>query len=182
MPLYIALLRGINVGGRNRLPMADLQTCLSATGATDVQTYIQSGNAVFKSMADPVDLDRRIADQIQTVAGFTPQVMVLPADRFRAIAAGNPYADLADAEKSVHVWFLDGPSATSHSEINDRCSASEQLRLSDDALYLYAPDGIGRSKLANAMERLLGTTATARNWRTIGKLLELLDQMSGGLR
>jgi uncharacterized protein (DUF1697 family) len=109
--------------------------------------------------------------------GFEAQVLVLAADRFRDIAAANPYRDIASDGKFVHISFLgDVPSEPNLDAINELRSPTEDFELGDGAFYLHAPDGIARSKLAARAERHLGVAATARNLRTVSKLLEMLNQ------
>lgn len=171
---YIALLRGINVGGHNKLPMAELRTFLSAAGFTDVQTYIQSGNVVFSAEQMPDELAELIAGEIERAFGFRPQVMVLTAEALQAALAANPYPQAADDPKTLHLYFLKQPATEADVTGMEALKAdSEAFTLTDQALYLYAPYGIGRSKLAEKAERLLGVPATARNLRTVMKLAEM---------
>jgi uncharacterized protein (DUF1697 family) len=171
----VALFRGINVGGRNSLPMQNLRDILSAVGCDDIRTYIQSGNAVFSTAADAQSLSGRISDAIDERFGFSPQVLLLTADRFREIAAGNPFPAGGATPKHLHVWFLTAESVEPDiAALGDLRAPGEKFSLADHAFYLYAPDGIGRSALANQVERCLGIPATARNWRTVTKLLEMI--------
>ncbi len=178
MQTVIALLRGINVGGNNKLPMADLTDLLAELGLRHIQTYIQSGNVLFQS-GDP-DL-ARLADQISRLVGercgFTPSVLLLTVPALTAAAARNPFPAAAAEPKSLHLYFLaatpENPDLAGMESIK---APTEQFRLIGDVLYLHAPDGIGRSKLAAKAEKLLGVAATARNWRTVSKLLDMAGQ------
>jgi len=172
----VALFRGINVGGRNSLPMRELRALLEDIGCAQVRTYIQSGNTVFRCADDTISLADRIRRSVEERFGFAPHVLVLEAERFRMIAGANPFPDAIDDPKGLHVWFLAGaPDAPDTDTLESLCTPSERFRLTDSAMYLHAPDGIGRSRFASRAERCLGVPATARNWRTVSKLLELLD-------
>ena len=175
METMVALLRGINVGGKNRLPMQDFRDLLAELGCEDARTYIQSGNAVFRNDADTVALSLEIQEAIEQRFGFSPQVMILTADEFESVIAGNPYADKLDDSRSVHVSFLAAEAVTADIErMKEECRGDESFYLSKHALYFHAPDGIGRSVFANNVEKRLGVAATGRNWRTVGKIAELL--------
>lgn len=175
MASYVALLRGINVGGRNILPMKDFREILEKLGCEDVATYIQSGNAVFRNSAAGDALSESIATAIEAAFGFRPSVMVVEAADFAAIAAANPFADEDVEDKHVHISFLSevatGANQTRMAEI---ASNGEQFVLTDRAFYMLAPNGIGRSKLAAEVEKCLGVKATGRNWRTVGKIAALI--------
>ncbi|MEL7186421.1 MAG: DUF1697 domain-containing protein [Pseudomonadota bacterium] len=177
MPACVALLRGINVGGHNKLPMADFRQLLEKLGCRDVKTYIQSGNAVFN--VDDVDgLAERIADAIDRQFGFRPPVLIVGADELTRVASENPYADEDVEPKFIHIAFLLEPAVDANFErIHSLQGRNEQYELTDLAFYLLAPDGIARSKLAADVEKCLGVAATARNWRSVGKLQEMLDDL-----
>jgi len=175
MSKYVALFRGINVGGKNILPMGDLRGILESVGCDDVKTYIQSGNAVFSAPSTVASLPEAISAAIESDFGFAPQVLLLTADRFREIAASNPFPEGESVPKSLHVAFLtETPSEPDLNALQNLRSGSERFELLDGAFFLLAPDGIGRSKLAAKVDRFLGVATTGRNWRTVDKLLELL--------
>ncbi|MDH3613287.1 MAG: DUF1697 domain-containing protein [Gammaproteobacteria bacterium] len=177
MTAYVALFRGINVGGKHSLPMQDLRDILSSLGCEDVQTYIQSGNAVFSSVVDAQSLSGQIKDAIEKRCGFGPPVLLLTVERFQAIAAANPFPDGEETPKLLHVAFLTAVAPNPDLEALHALKApSEQFLLCGDAFYLYAPDGIGRSKLAVKIDRHLGVATTARNWRTVTKLLKICKE------
>lgn len=183
MITYIALLRGINVGGNNPLPMKELREILAALACENVRTYIQSGNAVFTSNAEPESLTSEIRLAIEERFGFSPKLLLLSHERLVAIAASNPFPDAEQKPKSLHVGFLaDKPTNPDLDRLRDRKTKSEEFSLNDDAFYLYAPDGVGRSKLAGQVEKCLGVDVTARNWRTVTKLLELASVTDINLR
>jgi uncharacterized protein (DUF1697 family) len=179
MEPYVVLLRGINVGGNNILPMKELRELLMDLGCEDVATYIQSGNAVFRHTDDAASLSVSIAAAIESRFDFRPAVMVLQGQVFSAVAEDNPYAaDNVDA-KLLHTWFLQEPATQPNLERLRAIQANdEEFVLTDAALYLYAPSGIGRSKWAAEAEKCLGVQATARNSRSIGKIGGLLADRS----
>jgi uncharacterized protein (DUF1697 family) len=178
MTTYVALLRGINVGGKHSLPMKELVAILESLGCQNVRTYIQSGNAVFQHKpADAKKLASKVTAAIKKKHGFAPQVLVLDAKQWAKVAKANPFPAAECEPKSLHVWFLtEKPAKAGLTALEALKSKSEQLELRSTAVYLHAPDGIGRSKLAANVERRLGVAATARNWRTVCKMLEIAEQ------
>lgn len=172
---WIALLRGINVGGGNKLPMASLRAILDGLGATDVQTYIQSGNAVFRhAETDAAKVGDMIGSGIHQRHSFRPRVLAMTAAEMARAAETNPFPDAKAEPTTLHLYFLAEPStAPDIDAIRALASSSETFRLTDGVFYLHAPDGIGRSKLGQQVERLLGVAATARNWRTVGSVLAM---------
>lgn len=175
MTACVALFRGINVGGRNTVPMAELRKLLGELGLSDVRTYIQSGNAVFSASGETDDVGARIRKAVGRRFGFEPQVLVLTAKDFRDIAEANPYAASGSDPRHIHVSFLaERPETPGVDALQAAKAPSEFFELGDKAFYLLAPDGIGRSKLAATLERALGVPCTGRNWRTVTKLLEWL--------
>lgn len=173
--LWVALFRGINVGGRNSLPMKVLVGLLNDLGAESVRTYIQSGNVVFNhSDTDRAALAARIAEAVADSQGFKPEVMLLTTNELKAAIDANPYPQAEAEPKSLHLYFLAQPAtAAKLDELDALAKDNEAFTLTEGVFYLHAPDGIGRSKLAERVERKLGVATTARNWRTVVKLLEL---------
>lgn len=171
MPKQVLLLRGINVGGHNKLPMKDLALILEGLGASNVQTYIQSGNVVLSGTLR----ETAISDAIEAAKGFRPQVLLIDADKFQRIAKVNPYPAATAEGKTLHIWFLSAPANFNDAKARELATETERFHITERAIYLHAPDGIGRSKLATKLETLAGVPATARNWNTIAKLLEMLD-------
>lgn len=176
MTTIIALLRGINVVGNNRLPMKELSTLLSGMGLREVRTYIQSGNVVFRcDLKNKAALATRISAAIKAQHGFAPTVLLLDAAELRRAIAGNPYPD-AEAEPGfLHLFFL--AVAPLHPDLKSLAAikaGSERFLLAGRVFYLHAPEGIGRSKLAARVEKLLGVAASARNWNTVCKLAEVI--------
>ena len=178
MNSYVALLRGINVGGNNILPMKDFRDLLAALGCEDVATYIQSGNAVFKHDSDSASLSESIAAAIASSFGFEPSVVVLTAAEFSAVVAKCPFAAEAIKPNLLYAWFLqEVATAANTTRLDELASGGEEFVLTDSAFYLHAPNGIGRSKLGGQVEKCLGVPATARNWRTISKIAEMLSKL-----
>ena len=176
MNTIVALLRGINVGGNNKLPMRELVAVLEGLGLENIQTYIQSGNVVFQT--NRVDLAELAAEMGTAVAqshGFTPKVMLLEEHQLENAMATNPFPQGESDPKSVHFYFLEAvPAASDLAALEALKTEREQFQLIDDVFYLYTPDGIGRSKLAAKVEKALGINTTARNWRTVSKIMAMV--------
>jgi uncharacterized protein (DUF1697 family) len=175
MTTLIALLRGINVGGNNKLPMKDLSKLLTDMGLHDVQTYIQSGNVVFRSdLKNKAALAASITAAIEAQHGFAPQILLLDATELKKAMAGNPYPEAESEPKSLHLFFLDETPLQPDLKAIDAIKAdNEHYKLTGKVFYLHAPDGVGNSKLAARAEKFLGVTASARNWNTVCKLVEM---------
>jgi uncharacterized protein (DUF1697 family) len=175
MKVYVALFRGINVGGGRALPMKDLSRLFEQNGCAGVQTYIQSGNVVFRSsVADPDRLAKRIAAAVSKSRGFEPKILVLTRRELERAAANNPFAEADQMPKSVHLFFLAQPVPKADlTSIGALAAKSERFALKGQVFYLHTPDGFGTSKLAARAERMLGVDATARNWRTVTTLVEM---------
>ncbi|MCK8434984.1 DUF1697 domain-containing protein [Streptomyces sp. D2-8] len=175
---YAALLRGINVGGSRKVPMADLRTLLAGLGHDDVRTYLQSGQAVFSAgHGSEESLADEIAQAIDKRFGFGVDVIVRDHAYLRAVADACPFP-AADLEaKQLHVTYFSTPvTADRFAEIDQDAYLPEEFRLADRALYLYAPNGLGRSKLAEHLSKPRinkGVIATTRNWNTVVKLVEM---------
>jgi uncharacterized protein (DUF1697 family) len=175
---YAALLRGINVGGNKKLPMAELRTVLEALGHGGVRTYLQSGQAVFSSPhGDEESLTGELRQAIEERFGFTVDVIVRDHAYLRAIADDCPFPAAELEPKQLHVTYFSEPVGPERFAGIDRAAhLPEDFRLGDRALYLYAPDGLGRSKLAEQLAKpriTKGLIATSRNWNTVLKLVEL---------
>jgi uncharacterized protein (DUF1697 family) len=180
MATWVAFLRGINVGGNHKLPMKELAALLGKAGLRDVATYIQSGNVVFGcARATAPALEQRIGAAISKQHGFQPRVLVLSAAELAQAAAGNPFPQ-ADADPTqLHLFFLAQKPAAANLDALHALAGSEAFALIDKVFYLYTPDGFGKSKLAERAERHLGVDATARKWRTVGKVLEMAQRLEG---
>ena len=179
MKAYIALFRGINVGGKNILPMKDLVEILEKMDCTGVRTYIQSGNAVFRIKNEQKELTAAgIGSKILESHGFEPKVLLLEESEFQNAIDNNPFQ--TDNGKALHLFFLDSPPKSPDLEaLMSVKSSSEEFELIDKVFYLFAPDGIGRSKLAAKVEKWLGVPATARNWNTVRKLSTMFENRAG---
>lgn len=167
----VALLRGINVGGHGKLPMADLRLILEALGAEDVRTYIQSGNIVFSGTLS----DEAIASAIEDHAGFRPFVIVLSGADFLAILSDNPFETAAATDpKSLHA-YVGADALPPLPDTITSLATTEEIAVKGRACFLHAPGGIGRSKLAAKLDRSLNQPVTARNWRTMRAIADLLE-------
>jgi len=192
MASHVALLRGINVGGRNKVPMADLREVVTSLGHADVSTYIQSGNVLFSTAdTDTAKLAAALESAIEDRFGIWSSVVVLSRDDLAGVLAANPYPDEPNP-RLVHVVFLN---ATPASDLLTRISAAgdavaakgsrDTVQAAGRALFLHTPDGFGTSELAQTLFKIIsppakakkhGLAATARNWATATKLLSLCEQ------
>ena len=175
MITWIALLRGINVLGSNSLPMEELAALLQREGFADVRTYIQSGNAVFRSTAGSANsLASRIGRAVHKAKGFHPKVVVLNAKALERAASNNPFPKAECQPKTLHLFFLsEEPLCADLASLNRLRSGKEAFAFREKVFYLHTPDGFAVSKLAKNAERHIHVDATARNWNTITKLLEM---------
>jgi uncharacterized protein (DUF1697 family) len=189
MASHVALLRGINVGGRNKVPMAELREVVTSLGHTGVTTYIQSGNVLFTTPeADPGKLASALEAAITGAFGLWASVVVVSRDELAQILNTNPYRDEPNP-KLVHVVFLNGELPVA---LLDRIKAAESAAAAKGsrdtvtavgpALFVHTPDGFGTSELAQGLFRIIGPpdkkgiAATARNWATATKLLSLCEE------
>lgn len=175
MKRWVALFRGINVVGNNILPMASLVGHLEALKLKNVKTYIQSGNAVFDTrFTNLTSLKASIVARIEEEHGFAPKLLLLSPDALQKAFNDNPFPHAASEPKSLHFFFLEQPATNANTKALELAKAeTENYVLTDLVFYLHAPDGIGRSKLASTAEKHLGVAATARNFRTVEKLMAL---------
>jgi uncharacterized protein (DUF1697 family) len=175
METYIALFRGINVGGNNVLSMKELVARLESIGAQNVKTYIQSGNAVFQSQeTNALLLSNKISAAIKKSHGFEPQVFLLKLEDMEKVVDANPFPEAESEPKTLYVHFLASmPKNPDFAILESIKSERERYVRKDGVLYLHAPDGIGRSKLAANVEKLLGVPVTSRNWRTVRKIVDM---------
>ena len=174
METVIALLQGINVGGKHRLPMADLRAILEDLGCEQVRTYIHSGNAVFRSPREDLEaFSREISAGIQARCGFDPKVWLLREAEFREAMDHNPYP--TEVGKALHFFFLDHePDYVDWEKLEKLKAESESYHLHNRVFYLHAPEGIGRSVLADKLGQCIRVPMTARNWNTIRELASML--------
>lgn len=178
MKMFVALFRGINVGGRNRLPMRELVEVLQSLGLQNVRTYIQSGNAVFESEeAGAPGLADRISSAINERHGFAPHVLIPELGELEDAIASNPFPEAEAQPRSLHLFFLASvPENPDLESLESMRWDGERFALKGRAFYLHAPDGVGRSKVAARAEKVLGVAVTARNWRSVGKILAMAKQ------
>jgi uncharacterized protein (DUF1697 family) len=176
MNTYIALFRGINVGGNNILPMKDLVEILEGMGCEKVKTYIQSGNVVFRSKKKQANkIAGEISSKISESHGFEPKVLLLEISELHDAIENNPFK--TEDGKALHFFFLNfHPNNPDLERLMALKAKSEEFKLHKKVFYLYAPDGVGRSKLAAKVEQCMGIPVTARNWNTVSKLIFLVEQ------
>lgn len=175
---YIALLRGINVGGKV-LKMADLKQAVAGLGFEDVRTYLQSGNMVFKAKTAPnAELVGRIAAAIKAHQAMDVKIMVRSIRDWDRVISGNPYSQAEEKPKTVHAFILDDqPGKDRIAILRTKDAGSEEWTIAGDVLYLHTPDGFGKSVLGNLVERTLKVPMTARNWNTVKALKELAGSL-----
>ena len=176
---FIALLRGINVTGRNMIPMAELRTLCTKNGMTAVETYIQSGNLLFSAAGKPESLETELEDLIERRFKFRIAVIVRRASAWPAYIESNPFPDESAAEGNRVMLALSKrpPAPGAAPGLCARAANGERLEQVGDALYIYFPNGSGTSKLSPAVfDRLVGSPVTTRNWRTVLKLGEMTER------
>ncbi|EDY61387.1 MULTISPECIES: DUF1697 domain-containing protein [Streptomyces] len=175
---YAALLRGINVGGSRKVPMADLRALMEGLGYDGVRSYLQSGQAVFTAdHGDEESLAAELTAAIEKRFGFPVDVIVRDHAYLKAIVDNCPFPAAELEGKQLHVTYFSAPvDADRFAEIDQAAYLPEEFRLGDRTLYLYAPNGLGRSKLAEHLSKPRlnkGLIATSRNWNTVVKLVEM---------
>ena len=179
-PRTAALLRAINLGSTNRIAMPDLRALIAGLGHTNVETYLASGNVAF-TPADPEDKESAVRAQLeQAIAeefGLTIDVLVRTHAELAAVVARHPFGARTSDHKQLHVTFLtEVPAPERVAALQPPAGERLELAVHGRELYLYAPDGLGRTKLGNAaVERGLGVRGTARNWRTVTELTSLTE-------
>ncbi len=176
MKTWIALLRGVNVGGNNKLPMAELRAALTAAGFEQVKTYIQSGNVVLTAK-DNLSADD-VSDVVKAVLDdkfdIQANVMVLSGDALKVAAKRNPFGQEFDSPNWMFLSFLSNvPKTPDRDKLNALATENEKWDIIDRVFYFYAGDGAARSKILTKAEKLLGVSATGRNWNTVQKLLHM---------
>lgn len=180
MTQWIALLRGINVGGKNKLKMADFRASLEQAGFAEVQTYIQSGNVVFKAQGAKSDIRDNIISVLSDTHGIIANVMILSPDELLAAIADNPYAGGFEKPNWMFVVFLENtPTSPDMDALQNLTTPNERIALDGARFYFYAGDGAGRSKVITNIDRKLGVSATARNWNTVLKLRDMTGETHG---
>ncbi len=175
----VALLRGVNVGGRGRLPMADLRAIATGLGHGDVATYIQSGNLVLSTSDRPARVAVDLAAAIASSSSVQPAVMVRTRRQLAKVVRDNPFLARGEDEAHLHILFTDGPAAAAIAGLDLAAYAPEEAIAAGQDLYLLLPNGVGRSPLATDLARRKGAVGTMRNWRTVTTLLAMADEAAG---
>jgi uncharacterized protein (DUF1697 family) len=173
---HVALLRGINVGGKNLLPMKDLAGMFAAAGCTDVRTYIHSGNVVFDAPAGAPGIAETVAAKIEKRFGFRTPVILRTSQQLLKTIRENPFLACVADQRWLHVYFLaNRASASAIAGLDPNRSVPDVFHVSGQEIFLHLPNGMGRSKLTNVyFDSKLSTTCTARNWATVLKLSEMM--------
>lgn len=171
MTTWVAMVRSVNVAGRNRLPMADFRTALTGLGFTGVRTYLQSGNAVFAAGASAGTVARRIGGRLQSEFGLDVPVLVRSAAQMGAVVSSTPFGAFVSRPTTVHVTFLsDVPDPQAVRALAERAGTfgDDRIEVLGTEAHLHCPGGYGETKLNNTfVERALGVTATTRNWKSV---------------
>ena len=175
---HVALLRGINVGGKNALPMKELAQMFSSAGCTGVRTFIQSGNVIFDAPAGAAGIGDAIKEKIEKRYGYRIPVILRTSRQLNKTIRDNPFLKAGVDEKMLHVYFLaDTPNARAMDGLDPARSAPDAFHLRGQEIYLHLPNGMARTKLTNAyFDSKLSTTCTARNWATVLKLAAMMAE------
>jgi len=181
MPIYIALLRGINIGPHKRMKMEKLISTCAACGWADARTCIQSGNVVFKApKGSPDSLSKKLEAQILADFGFSSDVIVRSREELQEIVAGNSLLRVRAADpQKMHVLFLSSrPEPAAVKKLQALTLAPDQVRVADTEIYFYFPNGVSVSSLwKHSLDKVLGVSCTMRNWNTVTKLHEIAEEM-----
>jgi uncharacterized protein (DUF1697 family) len=174
---HLALLRGINVGGNNMLPMRDLAKMFDAAGCTNVRTYIQSGNVIFDAPAGAPGIADKITGNIEKRFGFRIPMILRTSRQLLKTIRDNPFLATVQDQRALYVYFLaHSPEARAVAALYPGRSAPDAFHVLGAEIYLHLPNGMGRSKLTNAyFDSKLSTICTARNWATVLKLSEMME-------
>jgi uncharacterized protein (DUF1697 family) len=178
MAVYIALLRGVNVGG-NLLKMERLRVLWSELGFTDVRTYVQSGNVVFEAESSPARFLPAVERKLAGETRLPVSVLVRSAAAMGKLIAANPFLNEPGIDRTkLHVTFLGGaPTNEGVTKLKGINAAGDRFQISRQEIYLYCPGGYGNTKLSNtAIEKALSVRATTRNWNTVNKLCEMASE------
>ncbi len=186
MTAIISMLRGVNVGGHNKIKMEALRALYESLKLRDAETYVQSGNVIFRT--DEKDLSRlakKIEDGIEGKFGFRPDVILRTAAGMREVIARNPFAKRRGIEpgKLLVSFLASDPGEEGREKLRQMKCDPEEMRIEGREIYIYFPNGAGRSKLNWAgLGKMLKTTATGRNWNSVTKMLEMAEKMEGSIR
>lgn len=177
MTRYALLLRGVNVGTKNSLPMAELRSMLTNLGCSAVQTYVQSGNAVFDTKLSEAALTKAIERALETYMGRPIATTLRTLKQLKSIIDGNPYEKVATKSAYLCVTFLSHtPTKAEVARLHEQDWKPELFQIVGKEIYTWHPNGQGRSPLAAALAKLpLRGAVTTRNWNTVHKLVEMLE-------
>jgi uncharacterized protein (DUF1697 family) len=175
---HLALLRGINVGGKNSLPMKDLTQMFSDAGCSNVRTYIQSGNVIFETPSSAPKIAAAITVKIEKRFGYRVPMILRTSEQLLKTIRENPFLATGADAKWLHVYFLaDPPNAGAIAGLDPARSAPDAFDVRGQEIFLHLPNGMARTKLTNAyFDSKLSTTCTARNWATVLKLAAMMAE------
>lgn len=183
MPVLISMLRGVNLGPHNRIKMDALRAVYASLKFEDPRTYVQSGNVIFKTKEkNGARLAKKIETAIQKAFGCNPDVILRTTDEMRKAVAGSPFADRPSLEPGkILVTFLAAePPSEAQAALGSLKAHPEELHLKGRELYIYFPNGAGKTKLPwSSVKRLLKVTGTARNWNSVTNMLKMAEEMEG---
>ena len=179
--VFVALFSGINVGGNRIVKMAELRAFFEDLGFSDVATYVQSGNVVFRARkGDAAALTKQLEAAFEKKWGFNSRIMVRDAGWYERLVKDNPYPEIAGEPTKLHAYVLERePTTEEIARLAEKCTGPERFEIKGDVLYLHAPDGLGKSVFANLIGRTLKVPGTARNWRSVLALLEMAAKAVG---
>jgi uncharacterized protein (DUF1697 family) len=181
MPVLISMLRGVNVGPHNRIMMDALRALYESLKLGDPRTYVQSGNVIFRTKEkNTAKLASKIQDAIEEAFHFRPEVILRTTEELRAAIAANPFPSSRNLEpgKILVTFLAAGPPPEAHEKLATLTSYPEELHLKGRELYIYFPNGAGKSKLPwSQVEKLFKVTGTARNWNSVLAMLQIAEQM-----
>jgi uncharacterized protein (DUF1697 family) len=174
---YLALLRGINLAGKNALPMKELARMFGDSGCTEVRTFIQSGNVIFKAQSGAQKITEVIKGNIENRFGYRIPIILRTSEQLRKTIRDNPFLAAGVDEKALHVYFLaSSPDASAIAGLDPARSAPDAFHALGNEIYLCLPNGMARTKLTNAyFDSKLSTICTARNWATVLKLAAMME-------
>ncbi len=181
MGVLISMLRGVNVGGHNKIKMDALRALYESLKLRDPHTYVQSGNVIFRTEErDVLVLTKRVQNGIERKFGFRPNVIVRTCSELRDVIAKNPFANRRDIHPSklLVIFLASDPGPEARDRVLRIKTDPEELRMDGRELYIYYPNGMARPKLSWAViEKTLKTSGTGRNWNTVSKLLEIAETL-----
>jgi uncharacterized protein (DUF1697 family) len=180
MPVLIGLLRAVNLGGHNTVKMEHLRQLCTSLGFEDVATYVQSGNVVFHSHLPADEAAKALGEGLEKEVGFRCDVIVRTRDEMREVVARNPFdMDGRDASKLSVLFLASDPGSEVREQVGAIPTAGEEVKALRREVFIYYPDGMGRSKLPAALDKVLRVKGTGRNWRTVSKLLAMAEALTG---